>query len=1068
MIEEKQLHRLGDDPQFNFDGFSVGFGAGWEIKWSAGPIKLEASAKILVGFGTNPFLLKGGIFVKGELSLVVVSVSARGSIVATVWDDGGVKVNLKGEFCGSVSFFFFSIEGCVGIEIGDSLTPTAPPPPPPIGKVSLTDRRGFTTAVATTGTPGDEQTVWPDTVPVIEFTHHLDVALAGAFAPGPGPTGPAWSGTTELKYAYRLTGVEIVPDGGGALAGPLDSGWWLPTNRPGVLEDGDVAVSESEGMYLALLAWDPAPWTYWLTDGGAGTDADPSQTPGRLCDPPTRPRPNCALGKAAVRTGPDAVRVPTPDPGSPPFPSRFTIEARERAFGAPLASIVPLLAQQGWAVTPGQVGAGPFGDDVWWLACVTEHSFTARTTELRGRLAPEILDASLELVVCRDFRKRPPGGRERVCAVVADHFGPDQDLGTGNAIGPVKIQSKSTSMVTFPGLGGVATTLRYPDAGMTFFLPEKTDRVLLTLQPLGSSAEARALDEQGRVVATESVAQGAGTVDVVLAGPDITSVELVKGAFEVGVVKICWGAALDGPDGLDDATTGALPVVVGTDVDGGEREWIPKVEGQIKTGAGICALVRYVPPDESVSWATVTIREWVGTGKDDAGRVGLVRVCGVSGYAWTQAQGNDAFVASLTATINDHAADDAPSHKDLLEANRAYAINVSWQWQGWVKSDSQPQPPAVPPGGDWQDGPVQSFRFRTAATAVTTGAPPAELTDEQDFDPRSLLRYLIAFQPDTHAAPHLLDDTLLVHLAVDHGDQLAGLYGRHLQLRVRRTDPPPGSLAGQDHPDDEVITVVWGALHDAYRPLGQLLFLQAIREAPCLQEPNLGGTTGEVTADLVPGAWYDLTLMATPTAHPDAEDVVVFARALPGVPLPQRERAARRARVRRAGSDRVHRAGRDGHRGGARRRAPGRRRLPRRGARRRRPRPLAAVGRGPHLDPLAGRRRLLEVRRAAARGAGADRPHRPDVARPDRLQLRRRRPRPALPQPRRDARPARAAGTRRRPRRRPRLADRDADRHRGRRHDHVDRGHRQPVRHRCAADGADGGGHVTQGAPVWV
>jgi hypothetical protein len=876
MIEEKQLHRLGNDPQFNFDGFSVGFGAGWEIKWSAGPIKLEASAKILVGFGTNPFLLKGGIFVKGELSLVVVSVSARGSIVATVWDDGGVKVNLKGEFCGSVSFFFFSVEGCVGIEIGDSLTPTAPPPPPPIGKVSLTDRRGFTTAVATTGTPGIEQTVWPDTVPVIEFTHHLDVASSGgAFDPGPGPTGPTWSGTTELKYAYRLTGVEIVPDGGAALAGPLDAGWWLPTSHPGVLEDGDVAVSEAEGMYLALLSWDPAPWTYWLTDGGAGTDGDPSTTPGRLCDPPTRPRRNCALGKLAVRTGPDAVRVPTADPGSPPFPSRFTLEARERAFGMPLASVIPLLAQQGWAVTPGAVGASPFGDDVWWLACITQHSFTARTSELRGRLAPEIVDADLLLVVCRDLRRRPPGGREGVCAVVADHFAPGQDLGTANAIGPVKIDSKSTSMKTFAGAGGVGTTLRFPDAGMTFHLPQPTDQVLLTLQPLGSSVEARALDGQGVVVAAQTVAQGAGTVDVALVGRDIRTVELAKGAFEVGVVKICWGATLEGSDGLDDATTGAVPVVVGTDIDGSEREWIPKVEREIQTGAGICALVRYVPPDESVSWSMVTIREWLGTSKHDAGRVGLAQVCGISANAWEQAQHNDAFIASLTAIINEHAAAGAPSHKDLLEANRSYTIKVSWQWQGWVKSDGQPQPPAVPPSAGWQNGAVQSLRFRTAATAVTTGAPPAELTDERAFDPRSLLRYLIAFDPDTHAAPHLLDDTLLVHLAVDHGEQLAGLYGRHLQLRVRRTDPPPGSLAGQDHPGDETISVVWGALHDAYRPLGQRRFLEAIREAPCLKEPNLGGTTGEVSVDLVPGAWYDLMLMATPSADPDAEDVVV-------------------------------------------------------------------------------------------------------------------------------------------------------------------------------------------------
>jgi hypothetical protein len=875
MIEEKQLHRLGNDPDFNFDGFSVGFGAGWEIKWSAGPIKLEASAKILVGFGTNPFLLKGGIFVKGELDLVVVSVSAEGSIVATVWDDDGdVLVNLKGRFCGSVSFFFFSVKGCVGIEIGDPITPEAPPPPPPIGKVSLTDRRGFTTAVAIIGTPGAEQTVWPDTVPVIEFTHHVAVALSGAFDPGPGPTSPVWSGTSELKYAYRITGVEIVPDGGGALGGPLDSAWWLPTHRPGVLADGDVAVSESEGMFLALLAWDPAPWSYWLTDGGDGTDGDPSQTPGRLCDPPPRPSRTCALGQLGTRTGPDTVRFRNPGPGTPPFPSRFTVEARERALGMPLASAVPLLAQNGWAVTPGQVGPGPFDSEVWWLAAVTQHSFTARTTELAGRIAPEIAEADLLLVVCRDFRRRPPGGRQ-VCAVVADHFGPDVDLGTSNAIGPMKIQSKGSTMRTFAGGGGAGTTLHYPGEGITFFLPDRTDRVRLTVQPLGSSARARAIDARGAVVATASIAEGPDVVEVVLSGADITTVELIEGSFEVGVVRICWDVARQ-PEPGDDATTGELPTVTGRLPGSTEdKEWIPEVEKQIENKNGICSLVRYKAPDANALWSVVRIHEWLGTSKGDAGRVGLVRLCGIGGNAWVQARGNESYADWLSDVINAHAAADEPARKNLLEANRGYRINVSWQWQGWISSDSQPQPPATPPAGDWQNGPVQTFRFRTAATAVTTGAPPAELTDERAFDPRSLLRYLIAFDPETNAAPHLLDDTLLVHLAVDHGEQLAGLYGRHLQLRLRRTDPPPGSLSGQDHPGNEVIDVVWGPLHDVYRPIGQARFLQAIRDAPCLEEPNLGGTTGEVTADLVPGAWYDLMLMATPTARPDSEDVVV-------------------------------------------------------------------------------------------------------------------------------------------------------------------------------------------------
>ena len=876
MVEEKKLHKLGNDNRFNFDGFSIGFGAGFEIRWSAGPIKLIASAKLLVGFGTDPFLLKGGIFVKGELDLVVVSVSARGDVIATVWEDGGdVRVNLKGEFCGSVSFFFFDVEGCVGVEIGDPLTPSAPPPPPPIGKVSLTDRRGFTTALATTSTPGVEETVWPDTVPVIEFTHHLDVSLAGsAFDPGPGPAGPAWSGTTEMKYAYRLTGVEIVPDGQAALAGPLDSAWWLPTHRPGVLADGDVAVSETEGMFLALLSWDPAPWTYWLTDGGEGTDGDPAGTPGRLCDPPTRPRPACALGKNGERTGVDAVRFATVDAGSPPFPSRFELLARERVFGAPLANAVPLLAAQGLAITPGTVGAGPFGDDVWWLANVTQHSFTVRTTELRGRLAPEIADADLLLVVCRDGRRRPPTEQQRTCAVVGDHFRQDGlDLGTGNSIGPVKIQSPFKPMRTFSSPVGM--TIHFPDEGMTCFLPEVSDEVLVTLLPQGSSVKLEAFDGQGNSVASGVAQQGGTPVDVVLTGPGIVRVELRGGSFEVGLVKICWGRPSFDPALPDEATTGRFPVVLGTSIGGGEEEWEPSIEARVTTGAGQCLLVRYTPPKKRNAWTMVRIREWSGSGKNDAGRVGLVRLCGVSAAAAAQSQANAAFASHLLGLINGLAAADEPARKDLLVANKGYTINVSWEWQGWVKSESQPAPPTVPDPGSWQAGPTASYRFRTAAAAVTTGVPPAELTDERDFDPRALLRYLIAFDPETGAAPHLLDDTLLVHLAVDHGDQLAGLYGRELQLRLRRTDPPPGSLAGQAHPADEVITVEWGPLFDAYRPLGQRRFLDAIREAPCLEEPPLGGTTGEVTADLVPQAWYDLILLATPTGNPDAEDAVI-------------------------------------------------------------------------------------------------------------------------------------------------------------------------------------------------
>ena len=125
MIEQDGLASLGGDERFSFEGFSVGFGAGWGIDWKAGPIKLSASAKVLVGFGTDPLLVKGGVFVQGELDLVVLSISARGELILTYFED---QVYLEGEFCGEVDCFFFSIEGCVGVTIGDESEPEPPSP----------------------------------------------------------------------------------------------------------------------------------------------------------------------------------------------------------------------------------------------------------------------------------------------------------------------------------------------------------------------------------------------------------------------------------------------------------------------------------------------------------------------------------------------------------------------------------------------------------------------------------------------------------------------------------------------------------------------------------------------------------------------------------------------------------------------------------------------------------------------------------------------------------------------------------------------------------------------------
>ena len=884
MVEEKQLHNLGGDDRFDFDGFSIGFGAGFDIRWSAGPIKLEAGAKILVGLGTNPFLLKGGIMVHGELDLVVVSVGARGEIIATMWgpvDD--LKINLNGKFCGHVDLFFFEVEGCVRFDIGDSLTPGPPPPPAPIGKVSLTDRRGFTTAVATTGSPGPEETVWPDTVPVIEFTHQVSLALTGsAFdVPTPTPAGPPWSGTSEMKYAYRITGLEL-RRGSAAEAGPLVSNWWHPTHRPGVLAAGDVAVSEEEGLFLALLSWNPAPWSYWLTDGGEGIPGDPAVTPGRLCDPPPKPVRSCAVGKEARRTGADEVRFATPPAAADPFPSAFAFSGHERVLDLTPAQALPLLGALGLGYEPGAVGAGPFGEDLWWLARVTRYGFTERTCELSGPIGPAIRDPELELVVCRDYSKRPQEitGRDTTCYDVGkDHTKANVVLGPTTTVGPVKLAANGDlrTLDTGSGMG-----IRFPDSGVRLDLPNPVDEVTVTLFLGARQVRVTALDAQGRIVDTQTSGTQQGTLlEVTVAGARITTVQLSGGTGEANLVRICLTTVTRGAVVADrlDAASSEWPIVVavGTDRRGRrvEQPWKPTVTKTQQTRTGQCDLLRYVPTKSGITWSEVAVKQWSGTGKDDAGRVGLVRLCGVNAVAAAQAAQNAAAVKDLKDVINTGATSaDPQTVRNLLAPNSSYELRIRWEWQGWIKTDAQPTPPAAP-SASWTPGGEHVVKFRTAATLVSAGTPPAELVDERTFDPRALIRYLIGFDPDTGNAPHFLDDSLLVHLAVDHADRLVNLYGHDLQLRLRRTDPPPGSLASSAHPDNEDLTVVWGPLYDAKRPLSEKRYLNAIREAPCLEEPPLGGTTGTVTADLVPGAWYDLMLMATPTSDPDAEQVVV-------------------------------------------------------------------------------------------------------------------------------------------------------------------------------------------------
>jgi hypothetical protein len=388
MIEQDGLPNLGGRPDFSFDGFSIGFGAGAGLEWKAGPIKLSASVLLLAGFGTDPLLIKAGIFVKGELDLVVISVSARGEIVLTYQND---RIRLDGEFCGKVDFFFFSVEGCVKFRIGSQSAINIAPPPAPVVSVALTDRGGRIMGEARKGSaalkalpifqmsvvngethntgadPKDNNTVWADTAPVINFRHFIQDAIPNGmqFNPAEQPSGAKWFGSNRLKYAYKLNDVRLIRVSDGALvagANSLKSVWVSsPARQPG--SGGPVLPSGAEVQSLKLLDWVPWGWALPMTDGGASQPGDPAITVGNLCEPMPEPARACLFGKDARGAGVDRIRLLHEIPPPGPYPSRFTLLGRPALhLGANIIegpTLASLVASAGGLIAPGVVNDLP-------------------------------------------------------------------------------------------------------------------------------------------------------------------------------------------------------------------------------------------------------------------------------------------------------------------------------------------------------------------------------------------------------------------------------------------------------------------------------------------------------------------------------------------------------------------------------------------------------------------------------------------------------------------------------------------------------------------------------------
>jgi hypothetical protein len=318
MCEDGGIQDLANEESLDFNGFAIGFGAGWEFKAFAGPFVLTAGAKVAVGIGTRPWYLAGIGRLWGEIDLGPVSLGVSAEVKAQL--SQAIK-RFELEACARVRLLFVEIKGCVKVAIGDPAPAPIPDAESPIRGIHLTDR--YTRELKRAeGIP----VVWPDALPVIEFGSWVETALpaTSSFKGLPAMPTPArggWVGTEELEYYFRLVGLDLVrEDMGAVVAGPLSAIWAQPRHTPAWGAQAPAAGARE----LVLLDWYSAGWARNLADGGASAGAnDPAKYPGDLCKPPRRPERGWAIGETAFRDSTGRPVLPAADPSTDPLRSTF-------------------------------------------------------------------------------------------------------------------------------------------------------------------------------------------------------------------------------------------------------------------------------------------------------------------------------------------------------------------------------------------------------------------------------------------------------------------------------------------------------------------------------------------------------------------------------------------------------------------------------------------------------------------------------------------------------------------------------------------------------------------------
>ena len=371
MVRSAGIADVGGQSDFDLNGFSVAFGAGFRAVYGAGLIWLELAADAQFGIGTAPLVVRGRGSLAGALHLGPVSVGASAKIDAQVGP--GSTRWAKFRVCGEVDLFFFELSGCVDITIGAEDLGVPPPDRWPLPEMALCDHAYRQTADAVAGgaAPADVPCVWPDAIPLLKFpvlpgpagfasTQFAGALLAGSAWQSTNPavaTSTGRTGADDLSYEFALTGLRLLKADGTEVAGELDAAWQTPKLASGAAAGG-------MSGELALLTWQTALWTARLADGGTSRPVDPLDEIAHGCQADPRAQSGWALGVGATALG-ERWRMPPEGSPSDALASRFWVDVearhRERPLHPPLADVSPGLGYLpgGAVVFPAPLRAGP-------------------------------------------------------------------------------------------------------------------------------------------------------------------------------------------------------------------------------------------------------------------------------------------------------------------------------------------------------------------------------------------------------------------------------------------------------------------------------------------------------------------------------------------------------------------------------------------------------------------------------------------------------------------------------------------------------------------------------------